>query len=71
MVAPETLPEKVLKDQDLKNYAEKALSQAQKDTGKSKKKDSAKTEKKNKDRKEEPEESPEYEETRKLAEKYY
>jgi MFS family permease len=71
MVAPETLPEKVMKDQDLKSYAEKALKQAQKETGKSQKKDSAKAEKDNRKGKEEPEESLEYEEARKLAEKYY
>jgi MFS family permease len=71
MVAPETLPEKVMKDQDLKSYAEKALKQAQKETGKIQKKNSAKAEKENKKEKEEPEDPPEYEEVRKLAEKYY
>jgi len=71
MVAPETLPEKVMKDQDLKSYAEKAIKQAQKETGKIQKKNSAKAEKENKKEKEEPEEPPEYEEARKLAEKYY
>jgi MFS family permease len=64
--APETLPEKLMKDRDLKSYAEKALKQAQKDAGKGKKKsDKAGEEKK------EPKESPEDEEARKLAEKYY
>ena len=58
--APETLPEKLMKDRDLKSYTEKALKQAQKDAGKSQKKDS-----------DEAEESPEDEEARKLAEKYY
>jgi MFS family permease len=65
--APETLPEKLMKDRDLKSYTEKALKQAQKDAGKSKKKDSAKAE----EEKKEAEETPEDEDARKLAEKYY
>lgn len=58
--APETLSEKAMKDRNLKSYTEKALKQAQKEAGKSKKKDSDKAE-----------ETPEDEEARKLAEKYY
>jgi MFS family permease len=63
--APETLPEKVMKDRDLKSYAQKALEKAQKEE---------KKKNKNAEEKEEEtgsEESPEDEETRKLAEKYY
>jgi hypothetical protein len=66
MYAPETLPEKTMKDRDLKSYTEKALKQAQKDADKSKKKDSAKAEEEK-----ETEETPQDEEARKLAEKYY
>jgi len=69
--APETLPEKIMKNRDLKGYAEKALKQAQKDAEKSQKKDSSKTEKENRKGKEEPEVTSEYDEARKLAEKYY
>ncbi len=68
--APETLPEKLMKDRDLKSYAEKALKQAQKDSGKTHKKESAKAEKESGETKES-EETPEDEEARKLAEKYY
>ena len=71
LYAPETLPEKTMKDRELKGYVEKALKQVQKEAGKSQKKDSDKTEKENRRGKEEPEETPEYEEARKLAEKYY
>ena len=63
LYAPETLPEKVMKDRELKNYIEKA----QKEVEKSQKKQSDKSEKS----KEELEESPEDAEARKLAEKYY
>jgi MFS family permease len=69
--ATETLPEKLMKDRDLKSYTEKALKQAQKDAEKSKKKGSAKAEEENEKGKEDAEESPEDEEARKLAEKYY
>jgi MFS family permease len=68
--APETLPEKTMKDRELKGYVEKALKQAQKEAGKSQKKDSAKAEKEN-DMGKEAEETHKYEEARKLAEKYY
>jgi MFS family permease len=67
MYAPETLPEKAMKDRELKSYAEKALKKAQKEAEKSQKKHADKAEK----GKEEPEESPEDAEARKLAEKYY
>jgi MFS family permease len=71
LYASETLPEKIMKDRELKGYIEKALEQVQKEADKNQKKGSAKTEKKNKKRKEEPEEFPGYEDARKLAEKYY
>ena len=69
--APETLPEKILKDRDLKNYVEKALKEVQKETEKSSKKGSAESEKKDKGREEGPADSSEYDEAQKLAEKYY
>ncbi|MCW4044294.1 MAG: hypothetical protein NWE94_02105 [Candidatus Bathyarchaeota archaeon] len=65
MYAPETLPEKAIKDRDLKSYTEKALEKAKKEAAKSQKKQFGKAEK------EEPEETPEDAEARKLAEKYY
>jgi MFS family permease len=71
MYAPETLPEKTMKDRDLKSYTEKALKQAQKEAEKRQKENPAKATIENEKRKEEPEETPEDEEARKLAEKYY
>jgi len=65
--APETLPEKVMKDKDLQSYVEKAKQKAQKEAEKSQKRDSDKAEK----GEAEPEETPEDAEARKLAEKYY
>jgi Sec-independent protein translocase protein TatA len=64
--APETLPEKAIKDRDLKSYVEKAKKVAMKEE---KKKTKMKTEQENEDKKEEKNET--YEEARKLAEKYY
>ena len=69
MYAPETLPEKVIKDRDLQSYVEKAKQKAQKEAEKSQKKHSDKAEKEK--GKEEPEETPDDAEARKLAEKYY
>ena len=68
--APETLPEKAMKDRDLKSYAEKALRQATKETDKKKgkKPDKAEEESEEDEDKEQP---PGYDEARKLAEKYY
>ena len=71
MYAPETLPEKPMKDRELKSYLEKAQKLAQKETEKNKKQDMEKTKKENEEAKEETQESPEDEEARKLAEKYY
>jgi MFS family permease len=65
MVAPETLPEKVMRDQDLRSYAEKALKQVKKE------------EEKKQNHANEPEQTSESEESRedeeahKLAEQYY
>jgi hypothetical protein len=71
MYAPETLPEKVMKDRDLRSYAEKALKQVQKDLAKDNK-DHKKQEQENaEEAPKEPKESSEDEEARKLAEKYY
>jgi hypothetical protein len=71
MYAPETLPEKAIKDRELKSYLEKAQKLVQKETGKNKKQDMEKTKKENEEAKEETQETPEDEEARKLAEKYY
>jgi MFS family permease len=68
MYAPETLPEKTLKDRNLKSYIEKAQKIAEKQNEKNEINSSDKTENEKKD---EAKESPEDEETRKLAEKYY
>ncbi|MGA2682070.1 MAG: MFS transporter [Candidatus Bathyarchaeia archaeon] len=64
---PETLPEKSIKDRDLKSYVEKARKAALKEEVKNKKKEEPP-----KARKDENEENnEEYNEARKLAEKYY
>lgn len=71
MVAPETLSEKVIKDQDLKGYAEKAFKQAMKETKKAQKKNPHEPDNKNEQPQEETEESPKDKKARELAEKYY
>jgi MFS family permease len=71
MYAPETLPEKSMKDRELKSYIEKAQKLVQKEAGKNKDQDMEKTEKEDAETKEETRESVEDEEARKLAEKYY
>jgi MFS family permease len=63
--APETLSEKVIKDNDLKSYIENAKKRAQKDSEKTKKKEKPDAEE------EKLEEDSSYEEAKKLAEKYY
>ena len=68
--ALETLPEKALKDRDLKSYLEKAQKLAQKENGKDKKQDTEETNE-NEEADEKTPESPKDEEARKLAEKYY
>jgi MFS family permease len=62
--APETLPTKIMKAQDLKSYVNKAMEKAKKEMGNQKKED-----KENREDKEE--KSEEYKEAQKLAEKYY
>ena len=69
MYAPETLPERTMKDRDLKSYTEKALKAAQKETEKNRKK--PKTQEKPEKEAEELKETPEEAAARKLAEKYY
>ena len=71
MYAPETLPEKSMKERELKSYIEKAQKLVQKETGKNKDQDVEKTKKEDAEAKEETRESIEDEEARKLAEKYY
>lgn len=71
LYAPETLAEKTLKDRDLKSYLDKAQKLAQKVTGKNKKQEGEETKEENKEANEKGQESPEDEEARKLAEKYY
>jgi MFS family permease len=66
MYAPETLPEKAIKDRDLKSYVEKAKKAALKGADKNQK---DKTKQAPEDEKEE--NNKEYDEARKLAEKYY
>jgi MFS family permease len=63
MYAPETLPEKSMKDRDLKSYTEKALKKAHKEAEKSQRESSEKEIEK--------EETSEDAEARKLSEKYY
>ncbi len=69
MYAPETLPEKAIKDRDLKSYVEKAQKAAQKEEGKNQKKEKKKNQQAPEGEKEE--NTKEYNEARKLAEKYY
>jgi MFS family permease len=68
LFASETLPEKAMKDRDLKSYLEKAQKVATKDGDKKKKKGSKPKEE---EEPKEEEKSEEYDEARKLAEKYY
>jgi MFS family permease len=68
VIAPETLPEKVLKERELKTYLEKA----QKEVEKAQKKESENTQRENEDAEVEIEVNQEdYEEALKEAEKYY
>ena len=69
--APETLPEKTIKDRELKNYLDKAQKVAQKEAEKNQKQDTHQPEKENEKAIKETKESPEDEEAHKLAEKYY
>ncbi|MCW4010439.1 MAG: MFS transporter [Candidatus Bathyarchaeota archaeon] len=72
---PETLPEKLMKDRDLKSYVEKALKKVQKETEKAPQNpmptSSQSGELESEDEESSEETDDEYEEARKLAEKYY
>jgi MFS family permease len=67
--APETLPEKTMKDRDLKSYVEKAQKVAQKETVKNQKQEKKNPQKESDESNDE--NSEEYIEAKKLAEKYY
>ena len=71
--APETLPEKAMKERELKGYLEKAQKIAQKDSEKKQKKETKKKQEKSEGSKgdKQEENSKEQDEARKLAEKYY
>lgn len=69
LYAPETLPEKSMKDRELKNYLEKAQKFAQNETEKKQHNKKERNQQAPEDEKEENNE--EYTEARKLAEKYY
>jgi MFS family permease len=70
--APETLPEKTMKDRELKSYIEKAQKIVEKETEKTIKKQNTNSEKQAKPTETPKEEnSEEYEKAKKLAEKYY
>ena len=68
--APETLPEKVMKDRDLKSYVENAKKKARKEPGKVHKKEKPQN-MQAKEKAQETENPTEYEDAVKLAEKYY
>jgi MFS family permease len=67
--APETLPEKLMKDRDLKSYVENAKKRAQKESGKINEKE--KLQDTTQKEAQETKNSSEYDEAAKLAEKYY
>lgn len=69
--APETLPEKIMKDRDLKNYLEKAQKIAKKETKKSNRSEIEQEQEKPEESEPEINNNKEYDEARKLAEKYY
>jgi MFS family permease len=71
MYAPETLPEKVMKDRDLKSYVDKAKKVVDKETEKKKAKEGTKPENHKEEIEKPAENESEYEEAEKLAEKYY
>ena len=71
LYAPETLPEKIMRDRNLKSYVEKAMEKVTKENNKKQEKHKGKNEKENNYGKEEAGEPSVYEEARKLAEKYY
>jgi MFS family permease len=69
--APETLPEKVMKDRDLNSYIEKAKRIVEKETKKSQKQESRTANNENQESAGETQESPEDKKAQELAEKYY
>jgi hypothetical protein len=70
--APETLPEKIMKDRDLKSYVERAMKKMQSETEKKRSCERGKSEKDYVEFAVKTEEgTDEYEEAQKLAEKYY
>jgi hypothetical protein len=76
--APETLPDKVMKDRDLKSYIEKAVKKAQVEEEKNQKKSTHnqgkypfETQVKTEGKEEDIQNNDEYEKARQLAEKYY
>jgi len=69
MYAPETLPEKTMKDRDLNSYIEKAKRIAEKDS--EKKQNQQKVDGQNEDSTAVTEETAEDKKARELAEKYY
>ena len=72
MYAPETLPDKTIKDRELKNYLEKAQKFAQKETEKCRSQETKENQEETTESEDtEEENNKEYNEARKLAEKYY
>ena len=69
--APETLSEKFMKDRELKSYFEKAQKYLEKEDAKTRKNSTKKEKKKPEESIEQEENSKEFDEARKLAEKYY
>ncbi len=69
--APETLPEKVMKDRDLKSYIENAKKKAQKDADKAANNKEKKLKKVSEEKTQDAKPDKAYEEAKRLAEKYY
>ena len=69
--APETLPEKIMKDRDLKSYVDKALKKVQDEKTKTEKTSPNKSEEKTVEFDKSEENDENYEEAKRLAEKYY
>jgi hypothetical protein len=72
MYAPETLPEKVMKERDLKSYVEKAMKKVQTEKVKADQQEPEPSKETGEDSDAKPQKDEgEYEEAQKLAEKYY
>jgi Sec-independent protein translocase protein TatA len=69
--APETLPEKLMKDRDLKSYIENAKKKAQKESDNVHKKEKPNANNNDDEKPSKSEEDKEYQDAVKLAEKYY